>query len=121
MSISERRTQNRLLCADLVKVKWLDAAGPDSGQTTEAVLEDISAVGACVQVEQPIPLNTPITLSIGEATFEGGVCYSVFRDYGYFVGIRFNEDTAWSHEIVMPRHLTNLHAIAQPITQEGEA
>ena len=112
MSIAERRGQNRFLCADIVRVKWFEVGGPDSGQTTDALLEDISALGACVQVEEAIPLNAPITLYIGDANFRGGVCYSVFRDYGYFVGIRFSKDSEWSHETAMPRHLTNLHAIA---------
>ena len=60
------------------------------------MLEDISALGACVQVEEPIPLDTPITLSIGEARLSGHVCYCVFRDYGQFVGIRFADDSEWS-------------------------
>jgi hypothetical protein len=112
MSISDRRNHNRFLCADLVRVKWFEASSPLTGKSTEAVLEDISALGACVQVEQSIPLNAPITLTVGGVSFEGGVCYSVYRDYGYFVGIRFAKDTEWSHDRVVPRHLTNLHAIA---------
>jgi len=112
MSISERRGQNRFLCADIVRVKWFEEGWPETHRTADALLEDISALGACVQVEDTIPLNAPIVLSIGDASFEGGVCYCVFRDYGYFVGIRFSKDSEWSHETAMPRHLTNLHAIA---------
>lgn len=89
MSNDERRGHNRYLCADLVRVQWFESEGPHFGQTLEAVLEDISTLGACVQVDRSIPLNSPITLSIGKASFRGGVCYSVFRDYGFFVGIRF--------------------------------
>src|SRR5437870_4487364 len=113
MSISERRSKSRFLCADLVRVSWSGVACPAIEETAVAVLEDISAMGACVQVEQAIPLDAPITVRICETSFRGSVCYSVFRDYGYFVGIRFSKDTVWSHETVMPRHLTNLHALAQ--------
>ena len=120
MSISERRSQNRFLCADLVRVNWSEAAWPAIEETAEAVLEDISALGACVQVEHAIPLDAPITLRIGEAKFRGSVCYSVYRDYGYFVGIRFSKDTLWSHETAMPRHLTNLYALAQRATASDD-
>jgi hypothetical protein len=101
MSISERRSDNRFLCADLVRVTWEE-------QVTDAVLEDISAFGACVQVEESIALDSPITLTIGAAVFSGQVSYCVFRDDGYFVGIRFSDETEWSAETVLPQHLTNL-------------
>jgi len=74
----------------------------------EAVLEDISALGGCVQVEEQIPVHAAIRLEIGDAHFRGRVCYCVYRDYGYFVGIRFDADEEWSVETVTPRHLTSL-------------
>ena len=101
MSISERRSDNRFLCAELVRVTW-------EQQATDAVLEDISAFGACVQVEEAIALDSPITLTIGESVFSGQVSYCVFRDYGYFVGLRFSDESEWSAETVLPQHLTNL-------------
>jgi hypothetical protein len=91
-------------------VDWL--AETDDYRTEEAVLEDISEVGGCVQMEHPIPLGVSIKLSIHDAKFEGHVCYCVFRDYGYFVGIRFSDDTVWSAETVVPDHLTNLQQLA---------
>jgi hypothetical protein len=109
MSILERRFEGRFLCADLVSVSWGDF------QKVGAVLEDISPLGACVQLEESIPLDTPITLSIGAARLSGHVCYSVFRDYGQFVGIRFADDMEWSAEIVVPQHLTNLETIGHAV------
>jgi hypothetical protein len=113
--IKEKRYQSRCLCAQMVRVDW-------SGGTVEAVLEDISAPGGCVQVEEPIPLGSALTLSIGESRFSGHVCYCVYRDYGYFVGIRFAEGTVWSRKQVVPQHLTDLrsfirHAGAEVSTQ----
>ena len=108
--MSERRIEGRYLCADLVKVDWL--FGEDEFRTDEAVLEDISAVGSCVQVENPIPLGASIMLSIHEERFIGHVCYCVFRDYGYFIGIRFSADTVWNEDKVLPQHLTNLTQLA---------
>jgi hypothetical protein len=36
------------------------------------------------------------------------VSYCVYRDYGYFVGIRFSTETRWSSGVFEPQHLTNL-------------
>src|SRR5439155_5090714 len=94
ISLSEKRFESRCLCAQLVRVGW-------SGGMVEAVLEDISALGGCVQVEEPIPLGSALALSIGDSAFRGHVCYCVYRDYGYFVGIRFAEDTVWSRDQVV--------------------
>jgi hypothetical protein len=129
----ERRLEGRFLCADLVRVDWL-AGGGESGdgepgrgefRTVEAVLEDISPLGACVQVEEQIPLGAAILLSAhsglvsaapndtGEtARFSGHVSYCAYRDYGYFVGIEFSDETHWSSLIFAPRHLTNVAALS---------
>jgi hypothetical protein len=134
----ERRLEGRFLCADLVRVDWLAGSGesgegePDMGEqgegefrTVEAVLEDICTLGACVQVEEGIPLGTAIRLSARSALvssapddtretarFSGHVSYCAYRDYGYFVGIRFSDETHWSSRIFAPRHLTNLAALS---------
>ena len=106
MRVKEKRFESRCLCAQLIRVDW-------PGGPVEAVLEDISALGACVQVEESVPLGSPLALSIGKSEFRGHVCYCVYRDYGYFVGIRFAEDTQWSRDQVAPQHLTDLEAFAR--------
>jgi len=108
--MNERRMESRFLCADLVKVSWFVAEG--EARAVEAVLEDISHVGGSVQVEEEIPLGTEIQLRIGEWTFNGEVCYCTYRDYGYFVGIRFSDETVWSSDQVVPQHLVNLQALS---------
>jgi hypothetical protein len=116
----ERRNESRFLCADLVKVEWLadNFSGGDSSKKglcgLEAVLEDISSLGACVQVDEPIPPRVPILISVvGEecARLAGQVSYCVYRDYGYFVGIRFSEETKWSCGVFEPQHLTSLEEL----------
>ena len=102
---------------DVSGAEGSDGAGATESFQSDAVLEDISALGACVQVEHSIPVGTPITLVIGKTSFSGRVCYSVFRDYGHFAGIRFSEETEWSAEMVVPRHLTNLETIAQLVNR----
>jgi hypothetical protein len=56
--MTERRFEGRFLCADLVRVDWLAGS-----RAAEAVLEDISALGACVQVEEFIPPGSAISIS----------------------------------------------------------
>ena len=109
--MSEKRTFGRYLCADLVRVDWLE--GEDDFRTTEAVLEDISTQGACVEMEDDIKLGTLMMLTIDDKAFCGHVSHCNFRDYGYFVGVRFSEDTPWSSGLVAPKHLTNLCALAE--------
>jgi len=109
--MSERRLENRFLCADLVKVDWYLESGKCT--TVDAVLEDISRVGGCVQVEDPIPIGAMTHLTIGESIFAGQVSYCVFRDYGYFVGMNFSDESVWSAEEVRPLHLTNLRSLVK--------
>jgi hypothetical protein len=125
----KRRFEGRSLCAELVRVDW-QVAGAVAGavsversgvnsRTAEAVLEDISALGACVQVEESIPPGAAISIStiagltdpIETTRFTGWVSYCVYRDYGYFVGIQFSNETKWSSGDFEPQHLTNLEAL----------
>jgi len=106
MHMTERRLESRYLCADLVRVDWL--AGEDEFSTIEAVLEDISPQGACVQVDVPIPEGCTISLTAGLKQFTGFVSYCTIREFGYFVGIRFSDPAAWSTSTFEPQHLTNL-------------
>ena len=112
--MSERRFESRFLCADLVKVEWLEHVPETVLRNVEAVLEDISPHGACVQIDEPIALGVPILISVQKdesARLAGEVSYCVFRDYGYFVGIRFSDETIWSSGVYLPQHLTNLAAL----------
>jgi hypothetical protein len=103
--MNERRFESRFLCADLVQLDWV--VGEDEFQTAEAVLEDICETGACVQIDQNIPLGTGVTISKGNQHFSGFVSYCVYRDYGYFVGVELSETSRWSSELFRPDHLTN--------------
>ncbi len=104
----EKRLEGRFLCADLVRVTWRKGDAP---REIEAVLEDISPLGACVQIDEEIPVGAPITLSAGAHTLSGQVSYCVFRDYGYFAGIRLSDETHWSVGVYVPRHLTSLKSL----------
>jgi hypothetical protein len=145
--MSEQRLEARFLCADLVRVDWIageggaggasggsSAAGRGQLRTLDAVLEDISPLGACVQVEERIPLGTAVSITTGYADvdsarrtaedatrFSGYVSYCEYRDFGYFVGIRLSDDTRWSTGLFEPRHLTNLATLAQTRNRKPRA
>lgn len=120
--MNERRYESRFLCADMVRIEWKADAGPsalpgaggETLRTVEAVLEDISALGACVQLEEALPAGISVSISFGagnKGRLSGNVSYCAYRDYGYFVGIQFSNETRWSSGIFLPQHLTNLEAL----------
>ena len=110
-AVSEKipRTDERSLCADLVKVIWTDESG--SKRKELAALEDISTGGACVQVERPIPVGTPISVLYPDGRYHGRVRYCIFQHTGHFVGIEFDPGYQWSKQEYMPSHLLELKSM----------
>ena len=103
------RAQRRDLCSDIVRFAWMATGGEPV--TVDAVLEDISAGGAGLHTEQPVPAGAQAMVTLGEAVFYGCVCHSTPCDYGYFSGVRFASDTAWSADSITPRHLTRINSL----------
>ena len=99
----DRRNNPRLLCADLVRIRWKDA----SGKTRKCVanLEDISINGACIQMETDVPPDTVISITHPKGELVGTVKYCEFREIGYFLGIQFQEGGRWSMRDFRPQHL----------------
>ena len=100
------RAEARMLCADLVEIRWKDKSG--RGRKVTALLEDISASGACVQIDGPIPQNTTVRIFHPKGTLEGKVRYCVYRDIGYFVGLQFEPDSKWSRRQFQPQHMLDM-------------
>ena len=88
------RLEKRLLCADMMEVRWVTALGEEC--TVHALLEDISPDGACLQFEEPLPLGVPVTLHHRDVVLEGEVKYCLYREIGYFAGVQFEEASRWS-------------------------
>jgi hypothetical protein len=109
--MDERRTEARMLCADMMEVFWRDS----DGQTGKAMalLEDISPSGACLQLETAIPLASEIRWNSPKQGFEGHVRYCVYREIGYFVGVEFASDSRWSTKRYKPQHLLNLQSLLE--------
>ena len=106
----ERRTEARMLCADMVDIRWRDRSGKQHQAT--ALLEDISALGACLQLEEALPLGVEIGWDSPKQFFGGYVRYCVYREIGYFVGVEFGKSTRWSKRAYQPRHLLDLERLA---------
>ena len=99
----ERRIEPRMLCADLVDIRWRDAAGRQ--RRGVANLEDISLSGACIQVERAMPLGADIRIAHPKGELAGKVKYCVFREIGYVLGVEFEPGTRWSPRSFRPQHL----------------
>jgi hypothetical protein len=99
----DRRVEPRMLCADMVDVRWKDKTG--SLRKGVANLEDISLSGACLQFDQPIPLQTDLHISYPKGELVGKVRHCVYREIGYFLGIEFEPGCRWSPRHFRPQHL----------------
>jgi hypothetical protein len=102
-NMQERRTEVRMMCADMVEVSWRDQHGKN--RRAMAILEDISTTGACLQLEIPVPLDTEIRWDSPQHQFHGHVRYCFYREIGYFVGVELQPDSQWSRATYRPQHL----------------
>jgi len=100
-----RRDTDRLLCAELVELSWLDNSGRE--QRRVANLEDISLSGVCLQIEGTIPTGTPVSVCYGDGELLGSVRYCRFEGLGYFLGVELAEGCKWSTQHYRPEHLLN--------------
>lgn len=108
----DRRAEPRLMCADMVALKWKNAAGVESRCT--ALLEDISVSGACLQLDNPVPLGTSVAIEYREGRLEGSVSYCFFREIGYWTGVQFGPQAKWSRVRFEPKHLLDLRELLRP-------
>jgi len=113
----DRRIEPRMLCADMVDVHWKDKAG--RLRKGVANLEDISLSGACLQFDQPIPLQTDLRIAYPKGELVGKVRYCVFREIGYFLGIEFSADSKWSKHHFRPQHLLDPRRLVQRSVQRA--
>jgi len=104
--MEDRRSEVRMLCADVVDVRWIDGAG--KSHSTTGLLEDISSSGACLQLEGAAPLGADICWRSEDHEFQGKVRYCVYREIGYFVGVEFAPGLTWSPGTFEPQHLLDL-------------
>src|SRR5262249_39574452 len=75
---------------------------------SQAILEDISASGACLQLETSVPLGSVVRWHSPKEEFAGVVRYCVYREIGYFTGVQFDPASRWSKAKYRPQHLLDL-------------
>lgn len=102
----ERRSEVRMLCADMVELYWRDHE--DRNWKAMALLEDISASGACLQLEMALPLGVEVHWNSPRQELSGTVRYCVYREIGYFAGVEFDPSSKWSKKTFRPKHLLDL-------------
>lgn len=107
--MQERRSEARLLCADVVRVSW--KTPHSKAHKTSALLEDISASGACLQTEAPIPVGAQVYWRSPKKEFRGTVRYCEYQEIGYFVGVEFDTGSKWSRKVFKPQHLLDLEKL----------
>ncbi len=108
----ERRSEVRMLCADLVEVCWEDEE--HQPQQATAVLEDISRAGACLQFEVPLPTGTSVRIACGGEHLQATVRYCVYREIGYVVGVQFEAGSQWSPQEFHPEHMLDPLRLTRP-------
>ena len=97
------RHEDRELCAELVEVQWQPESEP--ARSEWAILEDISASGACLEIERPIPPDTLVSLRFREDGCEARVKYCKFDRINYLLGVQFEGGYRWSRRKFKPEHL----------------
>ncbi|HSW38705.1 MAG TPA: PilZ domain-containing protein [Acidobacteriota bacterium] len=97
------RNEDRELCADLVKVQWENEAG--SPRNEWAILGDISPSGACLEMDEPIPSDTLVSLQFPKDNCRARVRYCTFDKVNYLVGVQFEQGYRWSRRRFKPDHL----------------
>ncbi|MDQ6676870.1 MAG: hypothetical protein M3Z09_06195 [Acidobacteriota bacterium] len=103
--MTERRFEDRLLCADIVEVEWTD--NPGELRIANALLEDISPIGLCLQLDYMLPAGTAVTIRMKGRSIPASVQYCAWREIGYFTGLVFQTGFRWSSHLFRPQHLLN--------------
>lgn len=107
--MEERRTEARMLCAELVKIEWRDKSGRRCVRT--AHLEDISLSGACLSLETTVIRDAAVAIRYGDGELKGTIQYCLYRDGSYFLGIKFTEGCKWSSKHFKPEHMLDPRAL----------
>src|ERR1044071_9709809 len=91
---TERRSDPRLWCAELVSVQFKDSRGRK--RKVVANLEDISTSGAGVQLSRPIPANTRVTVQSTSRVYRAVTAWCRRQPDGYHAGLKFTKESKWS-------------------------
>jgi hypothetical protein len=107
--MQDHRSEVRMMCADVVQAYWTDQDGRI--QRSDALLENISQSGACLQFEVAIPVGVSLHFGCSHQEFTGEVRYCSYQEIGYFVGVALDPQSHWSRKTYKPRHLLDLQEL----------
>ena len=105
MEQKERRLETRDLCADLIKMAWTPEF--ELPKADWAILGDISPSGACLEIEEPVPVDAVVELQFGKDRFQAVVQYCKYDKVNYLLGVEFKEGYRWSSKRWEPKHLVH--------------
>jgi PilZ domain len=108
--MKDRRKNDRNMCAELLTVRWIEEG---RGRIEVAGLEDISPNGVCLQLENSIPVATPVSIYYQTGKYRGTVKYCTPNPIGYLIGIAFDKGYRWSKSDFEPSHLLELPSLPQ--------
>lgn len=101
--MKERRSERRQLCSDLARISWTDTAGTEHVET--AIIDDLSAQGACVQIECDVAPGTRVRLSFPARDYEAVVRHCAHQPpLGYIAGLQFPQGSDWPDNCYEMRH-----------------
>ena len=115
--MQDKRTEVRILCADMMEISWKDGDGRLLKMM--GLLEDISPRGACLHMECPLPIGTEVTFGTPEQRFTGYVRYCVYREVGFFAGVEF-EGAKWSEGTFQPQHSLDPRKFVAPVKETSK-
>jgi hypothetical protein len=116
--MQDERSEVRMLCADVVHVSWTENDG--RVQQANALLENISPSGACLQFEIGVPLGVNLRFACSQQEFAGAVRYCTYQEIGYFVGVAFEPPLQWSRRTFRPRHLLDLQEMVEKASKRDD-
>lgn len=118
VNVKQKRFENRDLCADLVKVVWKPNLMMPCMDW--AILGDISPSGACLEIDEPISVDTIVDLEFGGERCQAIVRYCKYDMVNYLLGVEFEEGYRWSSNRWAPKHLIQLYAFKAKMQQEAD-
>lgn len=105
--MKQKRFESRDLCADLIRVTW--SPEQELPYIDWAILGDISPSGACLEIEDPIPVATNVELEFGGDRCRAVVKYCKYDKVNYLLGVEFESGYRWSSRRWEPRHLVEVY------------
>jgi hypothetical protein len=89
---AERRTGKRLLCSDLIRLRWTEVSGAHREEI--AIVEDLSPSGANLFMGVPVAAGTAVILCTQERHYPAAVCACAPAPNGHMIRIHVEE--AWA-------------------------